>query len=126
MGRISITDVTRWVRHKEPARSVDPARFQGDAEPYPGHWSEFPVPWPPVDPDDPAVAEVLVEAVGELPATWRSVVVARDERGEDAAEIAARYAVTEPRQRAILNKARASLLRRLADYFDGTASRERG
>lgn len=119
MSRISITEVTRWVRHKEPAPSVDPAQFQGEDEPYPRHWRVFPAEWPPVDPDDPEVAEVVAAGVDELPSTWRSVVVARDEHGEDAREVAAQQGVSEAEQRAILNKARAGLWRRLADHFGG-------
>ena len=117
MGRISITLVLRWLRREEPAPSVDPARFQADDEPYPRHWRAFPPQWPPVDPDDPDVARVLAAALDELPATWRSIVAARDERGETASEVAAQYGVSEPEQRAILNKARASLRQSLAEHF---------
>ena len=119
MSRISITEVTRWARRKEPAPSVDPARFQGEDEPYPRHWREFPADWPPVDPDDPAVAEVLAAGVDELPPLWRSVVIARDGRGESAAQVTAQFGVSESQQRAILNKARAALRQRLADHFGG-------
>jgi RNA polymerase sigma-70 factor (ECF subfamily) len=117
MGRISITQVSRWARRREPATSVDPARFQGDGEPYPRHWREFPPEWPPVDPGTAEVAQVLAAALDELPPTWRSIVAARDQRGETASEVAAQYKVSEAEQRAILNKARASLRRALAEHF---------
>ena len=117
MSRISITQVSRWLRRGEPAASVDPARFQGEGEPYPRHWRAFPPQWPPVGPDDPDVARVLAAALEDLPATWRSVVAARDERGEPASEVALRYGVSEAEQRAILNKARASLRQSLAEHF---------
>jgi RNA polymerase sigma-70 factor (ECF subfamily) len=122
MGRISLTEVARWVRRGEPASSVDRGRFQGAGEPYPGHWREFPAAWPPVDPDNPAVAEVVAAGVEELPSTWRSVVVARDERGEEEGEVTAQYGVGGTQQRAILNKVRAGLWSRLADHF-GTERR---
>lgn len=118
MGRISLKDISRWTRRAEPARSVDPTRFQGDDEPYPRHWRVFPPEWPTVDPGDAAVAGVLAAALDELPPTWRSIVAARDERGETAGEVAAKYKVSEAEQRAILNKARASIWNRLDEHFD--------
>src|SRR5687768_1369268 len=30
--------------------TVDPARFQGSDDPFPGHWREFPTPWPAMPP----------------------------------------------------------------------------
>ena len=59
--------------------TVDPARFQGPDEPYPGHWREWPVPWP--DPEDAALAGELRQrtgaAVAELSERQREVFAQR-------------------------------------------------
>jgi hypothetical protein len=34
-----------WSRWFPPAPTVDANRFQGDRDPYPDHWKEFPRPW---------------------------------------------------------------------------------
>lgn len=105
----------RWTaRWFTPTPTVAASRFQDVAEPYPRHWRRFPAPWPIADAADPALQAVLAEAVDELPATWREVVIARDGLGRDAADVSARLGLTPRQQRAILTRARALLRERIA------------
>jgi len=67
-----------------------------------------------VDPADADVRDTLAAAIGELPATWREVVLARDALDRDAVEVSERLGLTLRQQRAILNRARARLRERLA------------
>lgn len=101
---------TRWFA---PTPAVPASWFQDPSEPYPGHWRSFPDTWPTADPADPDVRRALVAAVDALPATWRAVLIARDAIGRDAAEVGERFGLTPRQQRAILNRARAAVRRRL-------------
>ena len=94
--------------------TVAGSRFQDAGEPFPRHWRRFPDPWPVFDPAGADVQDALADAVGELPATWREVVIARDGLGRDAEEVRERLGLTARQQRAILNRARAMLAERLA------------
>lgn len=88
---------------------MDAAAFQDEDEPFPGHWREFPHLWPPGVADEPAVVASLRDAVGELPETWRDVVVDRDVRQKPPETVAARHGLTPEQERAIVNRARARL-----------------
>ena len=97
----------RWFRSRPV---VSDAAFQSTAEPYPGHWREFPEPWPVT-----SRAE-LVGALAELPDTWRAVLLRHDgavrERAgspPDDAAVAARLGLTVAQERDILTRARAAL-----------------
>ena len=102
----------RWFA---PPRTVAESRFQDAGEPFPRHWRRFPAAWPVADAADAELQAALADAVDELPATWREVVVARDGLGRDAAEVSARLGLTSRQQRAILTRARAMLRERLAE-----------
>ncbi len=106
--------VRRPVRWFAPTPTVPAYRFQDVGTPFPGHWRSFPAAWPPIDPTDSQVRDVLAAAIVELPATWRAVVIARDGLGRDAVEVSERLGLTPRQQRAILNRARARLRERLA------------
>ena len=110
----------RWLA---PTPTVPESRFQDAGEPFPRHWRRFPKPWGLVDPSDPAARDALAAAIEELPATWREVVIARDGLGRDAGEVSARLGLTLRQQRAILNRARASLREHLARRLTAEADR---
>lgn len=63
-----------WSRWFPPAATVDADRFQGDSDPYPDHWKQFPRAWPvdqPVQPEalKAAVYRFLIKyRAGSLPA----------------------------------------------------------
>jgi RNA polymerase sigma-70 factor (ECF subfamily) len=113
----------RWSRWFPATPAVDEARFQGADDPYPRHWREFPGPWPPVDPADPAVRTHLRDAIGELPGAWQAVVRQRDVEGRGAAEVSTDLGLTAEQQRAMLNRGRAFLRERLAQVLNRAGNR---
>jgi RNA polymerase sigma-70 factor (ECF subfamily) len=102
-------DVTAASAGADPTPAVDPERFQGDIDPYPGHWLESPAPWPFVDPADPAVLAVVEAGLAELPDTWARAVRGHDVERRPETEVAAQLGVTVAQLRDLLNRARAEL-----------------
>jgi RNA polymerase sigma-70 factor (ECF subfamily) len=107
--------IARWSRWFSRTGPVAERNFQGAGDPYPGHWREFPTPWPPAAPDDVIMRERLREALDALPPTWRAVVHEHDVGGRSDAEIAAELGLTEAQERDILTRAREALRDRLAE-----------
>jgi RNA polymerase sigma-70 factor (ECF subfamily) len=104
-----------WSRWFPPATTVDADRFQGEDEPYPDHWKEFPHQWP----DGRVVKPKEVEAaLGTLPDSWRRVVILRDGNGRSAAEVLAATGLTAEQQRDVLNRARESIREALGRAFE--------
>jgi RNA polymerase sigma-70 factor, ECF subfamily len=101
-----------WSRWFPPATTVDPDRFQGDGDPYPDHWREFPRPWPAGQAVEP---EALKTALAALPDPWRRVVILRDVDARPPAEVSAATGLTAEQQREVLNRARALLVEKLGD-----------
>jgi RNA polymerase sigma-70 factor, ECF subfamily len=102
----------------EDGPTVDPARFQGPDEPFPGHWRELPVPWPtPEDATLAAETRALVgAAVAELPERQRVVLTLRDVQGYAADEVCSILEITPTYQRVLLHRARAHVRGRLESY----------
>ena len=92
-----------WSRWFPPARTVEADRFQGDGEPYPDHWREFPHPWPDQHPTPRG------RHPPALPDLWRRVVILRDVKGQSATEVSAATGLTADQQRDVLNRARESI-----------------
>ena len=107
-------DVTAAVAGGEPTPAVDPARFQGDTEPFPGHWLENPARWPDVDPADPGVLAAVESGLAALPDTWARAVRGHDVDGRSEADLAAELDVTVAQVRQLVNRARAELREHLA------------
>ncbi|WP_020392360.1 RNA polymerase sigma factor [Kribbella catacumbae] len=117
--------IARWSRWLPAKPAVDDDKFRGADDPYHRHWREFPDPWRPVDPSDPAVRKRLRDAMEELPQTWKGVVERRDVQDREPAEVSAELGITPEQQRAILNRARAFLRERLAQLLARDTPRER-
>ena len=117
-GRESRTVPYSSLTADDEGPTVDPSRFQGPNEPYPGHWREWPAPWP--DPEDAALAAELRRragaAVAELPERQRVVLALRDIEGYDAEEVCSILDITAANQRVLLHRARAHVRRRLESY----------
>jgi RNA polymerase sigma-70 factor, ECF subfamily len=105
-GRAMGSRFAWWGRWFPPATTVDADRFQGEAEPYPDHWREFPRPWPAGHAVDP---EAVRAALAGLPEPWRRVVMLRDVEGRSPAEVSAVTGLTAEQQRDVLNRARELL-----------------
>lgn len=101
--------------------TVDPSRFQGPDEPFPGHWRDLdrPVGWP--DPEDAVLAGELRRraraAMAELSERQRTVLALRDIEGYDAAEVCSILDITAANQRVLLHRARAHVRRCLESYW---------
>jgi RNA polymerase sigma-70 factor (ECF subfamily) len=99
--------------------TVDPARFQGPGERYPGGWRQFPTPWP--SPEDSAVSrEIMTQiyrALEKLPERQRAVVELRDVHGYDGQEVADVLELSRGNQRILLHRGRAGIRRELETYF---------
>jgi RNA polymerase sigma-70 factor (ECF subfamily) len=96
---------------KDYGPTVDPARFRGPDDPYPGHWRSHPPAWP--SPEDDAVAAEtrrhLATALAGLPARQRIVVTLRDVEGYTSDEVCDLLSVSAANQRVLLHRGRAAL-----------------
>lgn len=99
--------------------TVDPERFQGPGDRYPGGWRQFPSPWP--DPEDNAIqAEFISQvsaAIDKLPERQRAVIELRDLHGYGGDEVARILELSPGNERILLHRARASVRRELESYF---------
>ena len=99
--------------------TVDPARFQDAAGDYPGHWREFPAPWP--TPEGAVLAgeirQVIDQVLDTLPARQRTVLALRDIDGHSSEEVCAMLEISAANQRVLLHRARAAVRARLEIYF---------
>jgi RNA polymerase sigma-70 factor, ECF subfamily len=92
--------------------TVDPDRFRGPEDQYPGGWLEAaaPVRWGPESFVLTAeLRAVLARALRELPARQRAVVELRDVHGFPASEVCDLLDLTTANQRVLLHRGRARL-----------------
>ncbi|MGH2394090.1 MAG: RNA polymerase sigma factor [Candidatus Limnocylindria bacterium] len=59
----------------------------------------------------------LLDAIDELPSTWRDVLLQRDVLGRSSAEVSSALGITPGQERAMLSRARAVLRERLAQLL---------
>jgi RNA polymerase sigma-70 factor, ECF subfamily len=115
------TAKTRGVRESrmDGGPTVDPARFRGPDDRFPGHWKEFPPPWPSVEGEIEAreMRRHIDAAVDELPARQRAVITLRDIDGYSSEEVCAILGISLGNQRVLLHRARAGVRARLEVYF---------
>lgn len=102
----------------EPA--VDPDRFQGPDDEYPGHWASPPAAWS--QPEErlatDAARRVLLAAIAELPPRQREVITLRDIQGYSAEEARNALGVSETNQRVLLHRARSKVRAALEEHFE--------
>jgi RNA polymerase sigma-70 factor (ECF subfamily) len=107
--------------------TVDPDRFQGPDEPYPGHWRALPAPWPDLVPSpeqralDAELRARLEDALDGLPERQRAVITLRDVQGRPAEEVCTILEISPANQRVLLHRARAHVRARLEVYLDARA-----
>jgi RNA polymerase sigma-70 factor (ECF subfamily) len=101
--------------------SVDPERFRGPEDRYPGHWVTFPSSWA-GEPEERLLASetlALVEnAIAELPPAQAVVITMRDVEGLGADEVCDTLEISEGNQRVLLHRARSKVRRALEEYLD--------
>jgi RNA polymerase sigma-70 factor (ECF subfamily) len=102
--------------------TVDPRRFRGPEDRWPGGWTVAgrPAPWHP-PPEDAALAtelrRQLADALAELPQRQRTVVELRDVHGLTSDEVCDRLELSPANQRVLLHRGRARLRARLEDVY---------
>jgi RNA polymerase sigma-70 factor, ECF subfamily len=104
----------------EPA--VEPDRFRGPGDGFPGHWRAYPADWQRLPEDALLQHETLrvtVEAIADLPAAQRTVITMRDIQGCPAEEVCDVLGVSEGNQRVLLHRARSRVRAALERHFDG-------
>jgi RNA polymerase sigma-70 factor (ECF subfamily) len=112
------------VAGEDDTPTVDPARFGGPSDRYPGHWLAFPAPWPSPE-QDMLAGEVQAQveaALAELPARQRVVVTLRDVEGYGSDEVSSILEISAANQRVLLHRARAFVRGKLEEYFVASTS----
>lgn len=108
--------------------TVDPRRFGGPGDRFPGHWLEFPMPWPSPEQDTLAgeVHAQVKAALAELPERQRIVITLRDVEGYGSDEVSSILQISAANQRVLLHRARAFVRARLEEYFVAAAASDVG
>ncbi len=93
-------------------RAVDAAEFKPD-----GHWREVPRLWDELDPERIVGGRQLwhhvLDAIEQLPAGQRAVLILRDMEGREAEEICALLEISAENQRVLLHRARGRIRQRI-------------
>jgi RNA polymerase sigma-70 factor (ECF subfamily) len=107
------------VEGDEPA--VEPERFRGPDDPFPGHWTSYPTDWRTI-PEQKLLSsetlELVREAIEELPEAQKLVITLRDLTGCSAEEVCEVLGVSDGNQRVLLHRARARVRSRLERHLD--------
>jgi RNA polymerase sigma-70 factor, ECF subfamily len=104
---------------EEPA--VEPGRFRGPEDAFPGHWQAYPADWSAL-PEERLLGretlDVIARAIDELPLAQRTVITMRDVQGCPAEEVCEALEVSDANQRVLLHRARARVRAALEGHFD--------
>jgi RNA polymerase sigma-70 factor, ECF subfamily len=105
---------------EEDGPSVDPDRFLGPEERFPGHWSAPPSSWA-GEPEERLVAsetlDLIKAEIEKLPPAQALVITMRDVEGFGSEEVCNALDITETNQRVLLHRARTKVRRALEDYL---------
>ena len=105
---------------EEPA--VDPERFRGQDDPFPGHWRAYPGNWQRLPEEtlaDREMLDVVLSTIHQLPPPQRIVITMRDIQGCEAEEVCEALDVSEGNQRVLLHRARSKVRSALERHIDG-------
>ena len=100
----------------EPA--VDPDRFRGEGDRWPGGWKCFPEPLPDQRLLERETLALIDSAIAELPERQHTVITLRDVEGWSAEEVCEALEISEANQRVLLHRARSKVRRCLEGYLD--------
>jgi RNA polymerase sigma-70 factor (ECF subfamily) len=108
--------------------TVDPTRFGGPDDQFPGHWRAFPAPWPSPEQDTLAgeVHAQVEAALAGLPERQRVVITLRDVEGYSSEEVCSILQISAANQRVLLHRARAFVRGKLEEYFMACAASDVG
>lgn len=98
--------------------SVDPDRFLGSGERFPGHWAVPPQNWAP---EGKLLAQetlaVIEREIERLPPVQAAVITMRDVQGFSSEEVCNALDLTETNQRVLLHRARSRVRKALEEYM---------
>jgi RNA polymerase sigma-70 factor, ECF subfamily len=101
---------------------VEPERFRGPDDPFPGHWRSYPRDWEKL-PEQQLLAretlELVRRAIDELPETQRVVITLRDMTGCSSEEVCEILNISKGNQRVLLHRARVRVRGQLERHLDG-------
>ena len=110
---------------KDPAEpSVDPERFRGPNDNWPGGWAQSPTSWegaPEARLLSRESLDYLAKAIDTLPPSQREVITLRDVEGWSSREVCNVLEITETNQRVLLHRARSKVRRSVEQYLDERA-----
>src|SRR4051794_15396083 len=90
--------------------AVDPERFRGGGDAFPGHWSGYPADWRSL-PEEALLGRetiaVIHDAIEDLPEAQKTVITLRDIHGSSADEVCEALKVSAANQRVLLHRARS-------------------
>jgi RNA polymerase sigma-70 factor (ECF subfamily) len=105
---------------EEGGATVDPDRFMGSEQRFPGHWSIPPASWA-GEPEQRLVAsetlDVIRREIDKLPPAQALVITMRDVEGFTSEEVRNALDISESNQRVLLHRARTKVRRALEDYL---------
>ena len=100
--------------------SVDPDRFLGPDERFPGHWSAPPSTWA-GEPEERLVAsetlDMIKREIDRLPPAQALVMTMRDVEGFSSEDVCNALDISETNQRVLLHRARTKVRRALEEYL---------
>lgn len=102
--------------------AVDPERFRGADDPFPGHWRAYPGNWQRLPDEalaDRETLDVVLATIHQLPPPQRIVITMRDIQGCDSEEVCDALDVSEGNQRVLLHRARSKVRSALERHLDG-------
>jgi RNA polymerase sigma-70 factor, ECF subfamily len=101
--------------------TVEPERFRGADDPFPGHWWSYPTDWRTV-PESKLLSQETLDiaqaAIDELPDLQRTVITMRDVAGCDSEDVCHLLEISEGNQRVLLHRARARVRTELERHLD--------
>jgi RNA polymerase sigma-70 factor (ECF subfamily) len=108
-----------WASLVPDEPTVDPRRFRGADDQYPGGWRAFPDRWPTTESEVLAheVRAMVASAIERLPVRQQVVLTLRDIDGQDAEAVCALLDISTANQRVLLHRARAAVRSHLERYF---------
>jgi RNA polymerase sigma-70 factor (ECF subfamily) len=102
--------------------AVEPERFRGPRDGFPGHWRAYPGNWGAAPEDalaDRETLRVAMRAIAALPLAQQTVIRMRDVEGYSSDEVCAALDVSAANQRVLLHRARSRVRAALEAHLDG-------
>ena len=98
--------------------AVDPDRFRGPEDRYPGHWAAPPSSLPEERLLESETLALVQHELDNLPPAQALVVTMRDVEGFESAEVCNALEISETNQRVLLHRARSRLRNALEEYVN--------